>query len=290
MPTPSHFLLALVATALLVLASCGGGDVAVGGGAPTPVSYRVLDLGTGAVTTVSGINLGDPLYTTTRMVFRQVPAGTLTRGSLPGSLGHQSDEAPGTTTVAMPAMWVAVLELTQGQWSALTGDAANQPWRSVTPAAVTGSLPTGATLPAFGLTEVELDAAVSAWNGSVVGSGRVAVPTNDQWEYACRGPTTTLFFWGDILTTATANSFAVTRETSGITGPQPVISGRVSNGWGLWDMVGNVREWTRDGSSHDLRGGGWSDNLLRCRSANRITAVDTFRHALSGARLVLTAP
>ena len=124
-----------------------------------------------------------------------------------------------------------------------------------------------------------------------VGIGQVAIPTNDQWEYACRGPTTTLFFWGDTLDAVTAANFAVTRETaSGATGPQSVISGRFSNGFGLWDMAGNVRERTKDGSTYDLRGGGWSDNLLRCRSANLITTVDIYRHALSGARLVLSAP
>lgn len=289
MPTTQRISLVLAAIAIVALAACGGGGGDDAGGAPA-ITYRVLDLQTGAVTTESGINLLDAQYTSTRMVFRQVGAGTLTRGSLPSSLGHQANEAPGTATVAMPAMWVAVFELTQGQWAVLCGDAANQPWRTVGPAAVTGSTFTGATLPAFGLTEVELNAAVNAWNGSVVGTGRVAIPTNDQWEYACRGPTTTRFFWGDDLSAATANVFAVTRETAGVTGPRPVISSRVSNGFGLWDMVGNVREWTKDGASYDLRGGGWSDNLLRCRSANLITTVDVYRHALSGARLILTAP
>ena len=156
---------------------------------------------------------------------------------------------------------------------------------------MTASSSTGATLPAFGLTEVELNLAVNAWNVGKPAAGQVAIPTNDQWEYACRGPTTTLFFWGNDLATASAANFAVTRETAaGATGPRSVISGRFSNGFGLWDMAGNVREWTKDGASYDLRGGGWSDNLLRCRPANLITTVDVYRHALSGARLVMVAP
>lgn len=292
MTITSRISLVFVATAVLVLVSCGGGSVAVGGGGSAPpVSYRVLDLATGAVITTTVINLADAQYTTTKMVFRQVPAGTLTKGSTVSSLGHQSDEGTGTTPQAMPAQWVAILEMTQGQWTGLTGDAANQPWRSVGPASVTASSSTGATVPAFGLTEVELNLAVNAWNVGKPVAGQIAIPTNDQWEYACRGPTTTLFPWSDDLVTATAAYFAVTRETAvGATGPQSVISGRFSNGFGLWDMVGNVREWTKNGASYDLRGGGWSDNLLRCRSANLITSVDVYRHALSGARLVLVAP
>lgn len=290
MTITSRIRLVVIAVFVVALTSCGGGgDVAVGGGGPPAVTYRVLDLATGAVTTVSSINLADAQYTSSKMVFRQVPAGTLTKGSTAGSLGHQSDEGTGTATVSVSAMWVAVFEMTQGQWTALTGDPANQPWRSVGPASVTGSTYTGSTLPAFGLTETDLDTAIVAWNPGK--TGQVALPTNDQWEYACRGPTTTLFFWGDQMDTATAASFAVTRETaSGATGPRSVISSRFSNGFGLWDMSGNVRERTKDGASYDLRGGGWSDNLLRCRSANLITSVDVYRHALSGARLILTAP
>jgi hypothetical protein len=53
-------------------------------------------------------------------------------------------------------------------------------------------------------------------------------------------------------------------------------------------MSGNVREWVI-ATPPVLRGGGWSDNVLLSRSANRFVAIDNdFRHALSGARLVLS--
>ncbi len=286
----ARYFFAAAVMALMVASCGGGGSVAVGGGGPTPVSYRVLDLTTGGVTTVTGISLADPQYTSTKVVFRQIPAGTLTRGSAAGSLGSQADEQP-ATAVGMTSFWIAVFELTQGQWASLTGDPANQPWRQVGPPEITGSTAGGFNYPVFGLTENDLAATVSTWNTAHPAS-TIAIPTADQWEYACRGPTTTLFFWGDSLAAATAGSFAVVRETTrGATAPQAVGGNRFSNGFGLWDMSGNVREWVTTSGLPELRGGGWSDNLLRCRSANRIKSVDqAFHHALSGARLVLTAP
>ena len=98
----------LFALVALTFASCGGGGgggVTVGGGGGTPVTYRVLDLATGSVSTVTNITLTDAQYTTTKMVFRQIPAGTYTRGAPAGALGTQADEVQ-IVGVSVPAFWI----------------------------------------------------------------------------------------------------------------------------------------------------------------------------------------
>jgi formylglycine-generating enzyme required for sulfatase activity len=282
----------IVLMAVLVLVSgCGGGGGGGGdgGGATGPAPYRVLDLATGAVTESQSLpDLTAASATSTQMVFRRVPAGSFTMGSPAGSLGAQSGEAPTTTSVG--EFWIAVFELTQGQWLALSGRASAAPWQDLAPASVSGAGVTIANRPAFGVTHDELAALLTAWN--VGKTGQLGIPAEAQWEFACRAGTSTLFYWGDSIDPAVAGSYAFCRETvSGAVGPGTVGGTRISNGLLLWDMHGNVREWVTTAAQPALRGGSWADNLLLSRSANRFTSVDkAFRHALSGARLVLTAP
>ena len=281
--------------ALTVLAACGGfgggGGGGDSGGATGPASFRVLDLATGAVTDASTLpDLTAAAATSSQMVFRRVPAGSFTVGQTAGSLGAQSDETPATATLA--EYWIAVFEITQGQWIALTGDPVAVPWKQVDPAGVTGSAATLASRPAFGVVYDDLIARLGVWNGGK--TPQLRLPSAQEWEYGCRAGTTTLFAWGDSLDPAVAGQFAVCADvTVGVNGPAPVGGSRVSNGLGLWDMHGNVREWvtTANPALPELRGGSWADNLLLSRSANRFTSVDkAYRHALSGARLVLVAP
>ena len=253
---------------VLLLAACGGG---VGGDttiAPTTPNFRIVDLTSGAYTTQSAQpDLTQAQYSTTAMAFRRVP---------------------GSATVG--EFWLAMLELTQGQWAAITGDPANTPWKLVTQPGTVGSAVTVANKPAYGLTADEVIATLGTW--STAHANTLLLPSETQWEWACRAGTTGLFAWGDSLDPAFARSFAVARETaSGSVGVQVVGDARISNGLTLWDMHGNVREWVTTSGVPVLRGGSWADNLLQCRSASRFIGVDRDRrHALSGARLMFTAP
>lgn len=290
-----------LAPALLLAGLCGLGVVACGGKTstsahpvppvpppPPPANYRVLDLASGtlAAGTVAAPDLANAQFRTTSIVFHRVPAGTLQRGAAAASLGAQADETQ--TIVGVTEYWLAVFELTQAQWQALAG-ANDAPWLRLAPAGVVGAGAIAADRPACGLSAAAVVGVLSAYSANR--PFQLVLPGDDQWEYACRSGTATLFSWGDSLDPAVAGLYAVARETAaGAAGPK-AVGGRVPNAFGFYDLHGNVREWARGAAGPILRGGSWSDNLVLCRSANLFRAVDQdSRYALAGARLVLVAP
>jgi formylglycine-generating enzyme required for sulfatase activity len=136
------------------------------------------------------------------------------------------------------------------------------------------------------------------------------LPTEAEWEYACRAGTTTPFYFGETISTDQANynggyvygggKQGVYREKTMPVGSFP------PNAWGLFDMHGNVWQWCEDwleihpkspkpeavtdplgktGNSRVLRGGSWIDNPLECRSAYRGGSAPALRHSLAGFRV-----
>lgn len=279
---------------VLLLGGCGGG----GGGSTKPApaaqgDFLIVDLDTGAVAAAGSAQLGDAAWRTNRVLFRRIPAGTL-QPENPGALGKELGEVTAATPVA--SFYVGVFELTQGQWMRIAG-ASDRPWTAVTPAGTVGDRATDDARPATALIHDELTLRLAAWNtakAAMLGGRSLRLPTDAQWEWAARGGNAGLFAWGDSLDRAVAASFAVCAETAG--GVPERVGQRNANGFGLFDVHGNAREWVLDPDGSglgqpQLRGGGWGDSLLRCRAANRMPGVDrTLYHAYSGARLVLSVP
>jgi formylglycine-generating enzyme required for sulfatase activity len=265
------------AVALSVLAVLGCNDPNVGvslsGDAPTgqlPGSINeanapvvILDLVSGTRTTALELTdlTSNPLYVTDQMVFRRVsgPGGTYLLG---------------------------VFEVTQAQWRRIA-PASSQPWELVD-AALVGSAAQGDAMPAFNLSNDDIDAALTAFNaGKVV---QVALPSEAQWELACAAGTTSAWSWGDVSDRATVMSNARVAETSSTGGPQAVGT-LAANAWGFHDMHGNVWEWAGAGTGARLRGGSWHDGAELAKTVNALgTAQGVYRdthHALAGVRLVL---
>jgi uncharacterized protein (TIGR02996 family) len=129
-----------------------------------------------------------------------------------------------------------------------------------------------------------------------------SLPTEAQWEYACRAGTATMYFWGDDADRL--GEYAWFQENSGKE-THPVET-KKPNPWGLWQMPGNVWEWCQDwyddyteGDARDpkgaargtfrvLRGGGWLNDSSFFRSAYRVRNYPSFRRASYGFRLAAT--
>lgn len=150
-------------------------------------------------------------------------------------------------------------------------------------------------------------AAVSArerQDGRLPAGYEYRLPTEAEWEYACRAGTTNLFGFGDDA--QAADAFAWTLENSEST-THPIGLKR-PNPWGLCDMHGNVWEWCRDwfapystnpvvdpvgpaaGKFKVFRGGGWNQEIQYARSANRFMMSPSNGIYFVGFRLALGPP
>ncbi len=192
------------------------------GAEPTTGWWQFLDLATHA----RGYPLPgrDPngrlqLGAGTGVVFVLLPAGRLTVGARRGSSGldrndeQAADNELGGDPVALDAFLIASTELTTMQWARLTGEAA----------------PGDPMLPA---TDVDWHAASAALRRY-----GMSLPTEVQWEYACRAGTTTPWSWGENAAKAADCGAFLTRER---------VGGHRPNGFLLFDLHGNVAEWCAD--------------------------------------------
>jgi len=137
------------------------------------------------------------------------------------------------------------------------------------------------------------------------------LPTEAEWEYACRAGTTTQFSTGSNITTDQANydgNFPYNNNPKGAYQKKTTPVGSFApNAWGLYDMHGNVWEWCWDwygsypnraqtdplgavsGTSRVMRGGGWSNSAGRVRSARRSGDYPYYGYILLGFRVVRNA-
>jgi formylglycine-generating enzyme required for sulfatase activity len=129
------------------------------------------------------------------------------------------------------------------------------------------------------------------------------LPTEAEWEYACRAGTTTAFATGDCLEATDANYDGYQPPFGcdpGVYRQEPVPVGSFPpNPWGLYDMHGNVSEWcwdtyarygevARTDSLRCHRGGSWGDGAIGCRSSVRYALPDTAARDRVGLRLART--
>jgi len=241
--------------------------------------------------------------------FRWCPAGTFMMGSPEDEPNREFGETQHCVTLTR-GFWMLETEVTQAMWQSVMGttvrkqqDKANQDWRLV------GE---GAEYPIYYVNWKECNDFCEKLSSKL--GLTVSLPTEAQWEYACRAGTTTAYSFDNSLNGREANcdgNYPNGTETEGpyLEKTVPVRS-YAPNAWGLYDMHGNVLEWCQDrydknyyaespasdpkgpnrGSCRVFRGGDWSSDAEDCRSANRCGDTPDYRDDDLGFRIVLAEP
>ena len=210
------------------------------------------------------------------MGFVYIPGGTFIMGSPLHEYGRDDNERQHQVTLTR-GFYMQSTEVTQGQWKAIMG---NNP---------SHFLNCGWDCPVEQVNWYEVQEFIKKLN-EVEKTRRYRLPTEAEWEYACRAGSTTGFHSGEIAGDKSGyddildqvgwyyrNSEKGTHQ----------VSQKTTNAWGLYDMHGNVWEWCQDwqrkypfnavtdpegaetGQARIRRGGSWSEYPLFCRSAYR---------------------
>jgi len=241
-------------------------------------------------------------YKTTRLLMRRIPKGTFTMGSPANEIGRSNNETQHKVTLTQD-FFIGVFEVTQRQWERVmsywpsffnnVSCRDTRPVEQLSYNAIRG-VSTGSNWPASGSVD-----ATSFMGRLRARTGKAFdLPTEAQWEYACRAGTSTALNSGKNLASPSSDdSVAVvgryyfnrgkeyTQEGSTSVGSAKVGSYK-PNPWGLYDMHGNVWEWCLDwyknysgtvsdptGAAEDEyrigRGGGWNRDASQSRAAYR---------------------
>ena len=245
-----------------------------------------------------------------------IPAGRFLMGSPADELNRSDSEGP-QHPVTVSRFFMAKHPVTQGQWQAVAALPKVKHDLDADPSRLKGAL-----LPVEGMSWY---AAVEFCDRLTLRTNRqYRLPTEAEWEYACRAGTTTPFHYGETITTELANYQGTDNKEykwSGAygDGPKgeyrekttPVDQFESPNVYGLCDMHGNVWEWCQDhwhdnydnaptdgqawltdndAATRVLRGGSWIAYPGNCRSASRVSYTPVSRNYSFGFRVSCVAP
>lgn len=226
-----------------------------------------------------------------------LPSGTFLMGRYPGEQDSTDSQDP-QHQVAVPGFWMAKYELTKEQWKAVMG---------TTPWAGQENVLDDPKSPAVYVSWDDarrFTRALSNYTGTIF-----RLPSESEWEYACRAGTTTRFYWGDDPAFAEGDDYCWWGYNADEVGESYAhVSGlKLPNAFGLYDMSGNVWEWCHDwygsdfyrnsgrdnpggpssGSYRVLRGGCWNYDAASSRAAIRGRSHPGVRKSFLGFRLAL---
>jgi formylglycine-generating enzyme required for sulfatase activity len=255
---------------------------------------------------------GELLSETVNLEMVSIPEGTFVMGSPGDESGRLDSEGP-QHQVSVPAFYMGKYAVTQAQWQLIAELPQIERELDPDPSEFKGD--------AHPVEQVSwLDAVEFCARLSQLTRKHYRLPTEAEWEYACRAGTTTPFHFGETIVPDLANydwsepynKINVTKAKD-FRGTTPVGQFGVANAFGLYDMYGNVWEWCedywhdsyegapKDGSawidetqaeeaSHVLRGGSWVVSPRNCRSASRLNYDAGIRFSSFGFRVVCSAP
>jgi len=223
-----------------------------------------------------------------------IEPGMFTMGSPDSEPGRSVQEGPQREVTISRRFWLGKYEITQKQWVVVMGS---------NPSHFSGW---GANHPVENISWYEVQSFIHALNESA-GDSLYRLPTEAEWEYACRAGTTTRWSFGD--DESQLGDYAWYDDNACAVGacyPHEVGT-KLPNPWGLYDMHGNVSEWCQDwqgdyssgsridpigpttGSTRIMRGGSFADNARLVRSADRRSFSPGLHGNPIGARLLRMA-
>jgi uncharacterized protein (TIGR02996 family) len=202
------------------------------------------------------------------MTFAWIPPGTFLMGSPLTEEDQADDETQHRVTLAK-GFWLGVQPVTQAQWRAVMGN---------NPSRFKGK---GRPVEQVSWDDChEFCRKLSAMTGR-----RCRLPTESQWEYACRAGTTTPYYTGDGLEALKRAAWCSYAGKWGDAGQTKPVGQFEPNAWGLFDMHGNVWEWCMN--PHLSRGGSWRNGGDGCRAASRSHNTAGIRYDNFGCRVCL---
>ena len=233
------------------------------------------------------------------MEFVLTPAGTFIMGSPQDELYRSKSEVQHPVTISRP-FYMQTTEVTLKQWWAVMGKR------------FFGRLKGADDMPVTRVSWYDCMKFIKKLNAQKEGVYRL--PTEAEWEYACRAGTSTAYSWGNRIDCTKAMYSNNSKKSNecldyvssrglAVDRPAPVKS-YPPNAWGLYDMHGNVWEWCYDwhgdyakgsvvdprgpdsGTRKVRRGGSWFGDGYSCRSANRNYSHPASRYRTTGFRLV----
>jgi formylglycine-generating enzyme required for sulfatase activity len=243
----------------------------------------------------------------------RIPAGKFVMG--------QVDMATPTHEVTISKdFYMSKYEITQGQWLKVMGALASAD-KPLVSQSNTYSVGKGENYPVYYVSWNDIcnsggNDFMTRINSLGLVDGTFRLPTEAEWEYACRAGTTSTYYWGEDASEATmkqycwygpnaSSSFPWTNPHAAVRGTQ-IVGQKLPNAFSLYDMSGNVYEWCSDwfaaytsaavtdptgpaaGSSRASRGGCWYHDASSCRSAYRNAYDPSYRNSFGlGFRLAL---
>jgi formylglycine-generating enzyme required for sulfatase activity len=233
------------------------------------------------------------------MEFIRIPSGAFTMGSPPDETGREEDETQVRVTISKP-FYLQTTEITLKQWWAVMGKR------------FFGRRKGAPDMPVAKVSWYDCTEFIEKLNEMHKGNYRL--PTEAEWEYACRAGSTTAYSWGSTIDCTQAmygnkrHRFEECLDyvrSRGLTANQPApVKSYPPNAWGLYDMHGNVWEWCQDwlgvyptgevtdptgpasGDNKIRRGGSWFGSGVVCRAANRNFGHPASRYQTTGFRLI----
>jgi formylglycine-generating enzyme required for sulfatase activity len=229
----------------------------------------------------------------TGMHFVFIPAGQFRMGSPETEQGREADEGPLHDVQLTKPLYLGKYEVTQAEWKKVMGaNPGNFKWDRN---------------PVDQVSWDQCQDFLMKLNAMSAGTRQTAplrLPTEAEWEYACRAGNKTRFCYGDDLNYEKLEEYAWTNANSG--GRAHPVGEKKPNAWGLYDMHGNLWEFCQDwyaasygrqgevdpegpntGEMRVLRGGSWDDKPQNVRAADRGGDTRGHQNAFAGTRVAL---